>query len=171
MKKINLSILLTLFFILVMGTAIYLAFDFPFLGALYPIIVASFVLILALYSLVQQVKALGSEKGLAESKNMGTIDIEADSSMPMSERFQKATRAFAWMLALYLAIWLFGFKIGAVVFILVYIRIMAETRWAMLAGLTVGLVFFLFCFDRFLGVYWPVGLLGLWLEDTWPWLF
>jgi hypothetical protein len=171
MKKINLSILLTLFFVLVMGAAIYFALDFPFLGAIYPIVVASFVLILALYSLVQQVKVSGSEEGLAESKNMGAIDIEAESSMPMSERFQKATRAFAWLLALYLLIWLVGFKIGAIVFIIVYIRIMAGTRWVMLLSLTVGLVFFLFCFDWLLGVYWPVGLLGLWLEDTWPWLF
>ena len=128
-------------------------------------------MVMALLVLVTELRGAGGEERLRSGTGGGVIDLEADRSMPSLVRARKAARVFAWLLVLYLGIWLLGFKIAVVAFLTAYVAIEARSRWFSILGLLALLVFFLFLFERFLGVYWLEGLLGQWLGERWPWLF
>lgn len=162
----------TLLIALVMVWAIFVAMDFPFLARLYPLMAGSFTLVMAILLLVIELRAAGKEKGRGGGTGSGAaIDIEANSSMPALVRTKKNVEAFAWFLAVYLAIWLLGFKIGVLAFLVAYIGLKARVQWFLVLSLLAGLVALLAFFDVALKVYWPSGLLEQWLGERWPWLF
>ena len=171
MKKLGASTVFTFFIVLAMIWAVIGAKDFPLMARLYPWFVGSIGLVISLLLLVKELKGIGRKKAVESGTGGMAVDLESDSSMPRSVRTRKALRAFAWFLALYLAIWLLGFKVGVVAFLIAYISIEARARWLLVLGLTVGLGFVLFCFDKLLKVYWLEGLLTDWLGESLPWLF
>ena len=155
--------------IVVMGVAIFFATEFPFRGAIYPWVAGGFTLVMALLFVVTELRGAGGEE--QSGTDGGAVDIEADRDIPASVRARKATKQLAWLLGLYLAIWLLGFKLAVVVYLAAYIGIEARSKWFSILGLTALLVFVLFMFERFLGVFWLEGLLNELLQEPLPWLF
>ena len=156
---------------LVMAWALFIAMDFPFLARIYPLMAGSFALVMAILLVIAELRVRARDKRPLASTSSGTLDIGASSSMPVSERARKTLRAFVWFSASYLAIWLLGFKIGIAVFLIAYVGFKGRARWFMVLGLLVLLAALLSFFDIGLKVYWPSGLLQLWLGERWPWLF
>jgi hypothetical protein len=103
----------------------------------------------------------------------GTIDIETDASLSGMERMKRAAKGFIWFLVLYALSALFGFKIGALMFMAAFIYKEAEERWPMVLGLTALTLAILIAFNKALNVWWNEGLLGQWewLYDNVSWLF
>ena len=165
--KVRPTTIFTLLVVVIMGLAVLDAVGFPFRAGLYPMVVGSFAVVMALWLLVRELRGAGGE----ERTSGGAIDIEADRGIPASVRARKATRMLAWLLGLYLVIWLTGFKLAVVAYLAAYIGIEARAKWFSILGLTALLVFVMFMFERFLGVFWLEGLLNQWLEEPLPWLF
>lgn len=164
--KIRSSTIFALAIGLVMAWAVFVAKDFrPFvLVGIYPVIAGSFTLGAVLWLLINEIRGAGGGK-----KPRGVaVDLVAD-DMPASVRARKAARAFGWFLALLAAIYLLGFKIGAIAFFIAYVGMETRTRWFLIVGLAGGVVFVLVLFQRFLEVFWPLGLLGEWLGEYCPW--
>ena len=153
----------------IMGLAVFSATNFPPRTAIYPLVAGSYTLVMALLCVVTELRGAGRVGGSGASG--GLIDLEADRSIPASVRARKAIRVLAWLLGLYLAIWLLGFKLAVVSFLTAYVGIEARARWFLILGLMALLVFVLFMFERFLEVFWLEGLLNQWLQEPLPWLF
>lgn len=171
MKKVTPTAIFTLIIAIAMVWAIYGAKDFPWMARLYPWFVGSVGLVITVMLLVQELRGTRRKKRPGNGTGGVAMDIEADNSMTSSVRIRKAFRAFAWILSIYIAIGLLGFKIGVVVFLIAYICAEDRAPWFLVLSITAGQIFVLFLFDRFLNVFWPPGLLGQLLGDTWPWLF
>lgn len=153
----------TLFIILVMGVAIYVARDFPFLAAIYPIFAATIVIGACIASLARHL--------MGKSIEGGAIDIESDTSMDRSEKLRKSAKAFGWIIGLYLLIALLGFKLGALLFIVVFIKSEARSSWPLTFSLALLALVILVTFQSVLNVFWPEGLLGYSISESVPWLF
>lgn len=159
------STIFTLLIGLIMVVAVSIATGFPFLARIYPLIVGSLALVMVILLLARDFRHT-STGGISSS-----IDIKADHTMPASVLAKKAGGVFAWILCLYLGIWLVGFKIGVVAFFISYTKIKAGLRWPWILGLTMILISALIFFDRVLRVFWPSGLLEQLLGEFVPWLF
>ena len=168
--KLNPAVIFTVLIAVVMGMALFTSKDFPLLARIYPLLIGSFVLVMAILSLVTELSRKGGEKGTGDTGS-GAMDLEADTSLKGSVRAKKGIMAFGWFSAAYLAIWLLGFKIGVTAFLITYVSLRGRVRWYSLLGLVACLVSVLVFFDVVLGVYWPSGLLEMWLGDSLPWLF
>jgi TctA family transporter len=70
----------------------------------------------------------------------------------------------AWIVGMFLAIWLVGFAGATLVMTLLYLRLGAGERWAISLALSLGAFLFVYgLFERGLGVPFPVGSLLVWL--------
>jgi len=163
MKSFGATQYFTMFIILVMAVAIYVAKDFPFLAAIYPIFAATIVLGACVASLVRHM--------MGKSIEGGAIDIESDDSIEKSEKLRKSAKGFGWVIGLYLLIALLGFKLGALVFIVSFIKIEARASWPLTGALAVLALAILVTFQSVLNVFWPEGLLGAAVYEQVPWLF
>lgn len=153
----------TLFIILIMGAAIFVARDFPFLAAIYPIFAATIVICACIASLVRH--------AMGKSTEGGAIDIESDTSMERSEKIKKSAKGFGWVIGLYLLIALLGFKLGALTFIVSFVKIEAKRSWPATLALALLALAILMTFQSVLNVFWPEGVLGYAISERVPWLF
>ena len=165
MKKMGVPEYFTIFLLIVMSLGLIRSFTFPYLAAIYPIVICTIIIICCIASLVRHFMGLGVTGG--------AIDIESDSSVPTRERLKKASKGFIWFLGLYALTALLGFKLAALVFMAAYIGFEARERWPMILTLTASTLVILIVFNKALNVWWNRGLLGKWewLADTLPWLF
>ena len=165
MKKISGGDIFTIVVLIVFGLALYRAFSFPFLAAIYPIFVCSIIILCCLASLVRSYLGLGVVGG--------AIDIGTDSSLSGLEKMKKASKGFIWFLVLYALAAVIGFKMGTLIFMAAYITKEAKERWPMVLSLTAVTLGVLIAFNKALNVWWNEGLLGQWewLYDNVSWLF
>lgn len=165
-KKFGAASVFATVVLIVMIMAILVASRYPFLAGIYPIVIAAGVAVACMLEILKNVgkKLLASNKG-------ATMDISEDSDMPAGERLLKTLTMFCWLLGLYLATYLIGFKLATLLFLGSYIFV--HTAGSLLRSILVPLAafIFLYAFQAYLGVYWPVGLLGEILEDIVPILF
>jgi len=138
-------ILFCVFLILVAATAIYLALDWPFNAALFPLSVSIPLLILAATQLWQ---LLCGEEEVIES---AAVDLEFSSDVPPEIERRRVIAAFAWIAGFILTVYLIGFPLTVPLFICCYLRFesgvgalptIAATAitWAMFYGLFQKLV-------------------------------
>ena len=77
--------------------------------------------------------------------------------------WRRAAAICAWILGMYLAIWLLGFSLATLVTTLLYLR-SARERWSLAIGLSLaGFAFVYGLFEKGLGVPFPPGALFVWL--------
>lgn len=162
MKKIGSSTYFSLLTAGVMLIVIIDATNMPFLAGLYPGIVAGVIFALAVAQVIQDFRIGQTTEG--------GIDI-GKSEVPTAIRYRRGLRTYMWVLGLYLAIALFGFKVGAMAFLAGYLKIEDGSRPFKIVAICTIVFVILDIFRRFLGVWWPEGLLGDVLEESMPWLF
>ena len=148
--------------VLVMAWAVFVVRDLPFAAGLYPWVVGSVTFILALLVLIGEMRRMRSGIS-AETGNGPSMDLKA-SDESARERYGGFARAMGWILGLWLSIWLLGWQIGLTVFFFAYLAFQARARWFLTLGLVALMWLMIFYFDRFLGVFWPEGILTEWLE-------
>jgi len=163
MKKIGASTYFSILIGVGMSIAVIDAIkNMPILAAIYPAVVASMLIVLSTIQVINDFR-----KGQSTE---GALDIEkADTTLKV--RYYRGSRAFMWIMVLYLAIFLFGFKVGAVVFLFAYLSLEDKGGWVKIGLVCAGMFLFLDCFRRFLGVWWSTGLMGNILDESVPWLF
>ncbi len=86
-------------------------------------------------------------------------------------RRRKTIRAFSWVLGYYLFIVLVGFKLGSLAFMAAFVAVEANVRWYKMLALIVSTIIILEVFRKYLNVFWPLGILGDFLEESVPWMF
>jgi hypothetical protein len=133
------------FLIVVASSAIYLAMDWPFNAALFPLSLAIPLLVLASIQLLQL--WLGKED-IIES---AAVDLEFSSDVPPEIARRRVISAFAWITGFIVSVYLIGFPLTVPLFVCCYLRFesslgalptIAATAmtWAMFYGLFQKLV-------------------------------
>ena len=129
----------------VTASAIYLALDWPFKAALFPLSVSIPLLILAGIQLLQ---LLVGKEDIIES---AAVDLEFPSDVPPEIERRRVITAFSWIASFILTVYLIGFPLTVPLFICFYLRFesgvgalptIAATAitWAMFYGLFQKLV-------------------------------
>jgi len=167
--KFKVQIGLTIFLISIFAFAGYKAATSFSLGAgIFPLMVGIPGLILCMIQLVKDIDSR-FEKDI-EEKPDDFVDVALDPSIPIEVALRGAGRMLTWIIALYLGIWVFGFKIAIIAFFVLYLKKEGKARWLktlILTGIAGYTIFF--HFDRLLSLNWPAGLLSKWIDL--PWLF
>ncbi|MFC2066873.1 hypothetical protein ACFLUO_07500 [Chloroflexota bacterium] len=134
-----------------------MASEFRFWGWAYPVIVGVPCLVITLILLVRELRGKVSEES--------GMDLIRDDSISRSLAYKRAARYLGWILALYLGIWLLGFKLAIPLFFVLFIGLEGKSKWWIVLALT-GLAVFMILipFGLLLGVYWPMGLIEQFLD-------
>jgi TRAP-type C4-dicarboxylate transport system permease large subunit len=162
MENIGRSTYFTMVIAIVAGVAAIDATYMPFMAGVFPGVTAAVMFVLAVAQVIQDVR-----KGQTTE---GALDI-AKSDVTDATRYRKGLRALLWIAGLYLAIILLGFKVGGIVFLAAYLKAEDKSTWIKIVLICAGMYLLLDFFRRFLDVWWPVGFLGDFLEESLPWLF
>ncbi|MFH1639680.1 MAG: hypothetical protein ABIB93_05135 [Chloroflexota bacterium] len=171
MKKLfNVKVGFSLFILLVFAYGANEVKDMVLGAAIFPIAVSSPGLIPTLIQLYREIRvSLDPERA---SSNELVIDVGSDTTIPTKMIYARGLRFFSWIIGLYGAIFVIGFKVSIPLFFILFMRIEGKTQWRTIVPVTlVSLYAIYFHFQALLGVYWPDSLLQ---HSGWipiPWLF
>ena len=97
-----------------------------------------------------------------QSRADDTEEEEQEISRDVANR--RTAAMFGWIVAYFLAIWLFGFPIGGALCSFLQLKFGSKEKWSMTIILTAGLWAFIYLlFERALHVPFPDGLVFEWL--------
>ncbi len=148
---------LNVLLICVFGAASVAALEFSEAGRLFPLAVSLVGLVLSVLQLLFSIFT----QPRADVDDSGQIEIAADMETPPDLFRARLIRFLLWVFALFLGIWLLGFKIAVPLYMAAYLRVEAKARlWliALLIALSIYLLFY--HFSRVLGVVWPEPLIA-----------
>lgn len=170
-KLLNIKVGFTLFMLVVFSYGVYEVKDMVMGAAIFPIAVAGPGLLLILIQLYREIRvSLNPERA---SANEVVIDVGSDATMPTKMIYAKGFRFLCWLLGLYLAIYIIGFKMAIPLYFIAFMRLEGKIKWRVIIPVClVSLYVIYFHFQTLLGVFWPDSLLqhSGWLS-AFPWLF
>lgn len=107
----------------VAAVAIYLAHDWPFKAALFPLAVSVPLVILGSLHLLQLIRA---KEDTVES---AAVDLEFTNDLPPELERRRVIGTFSWIAGFILCVYLIGFPPTVPLFILVYLRFESRGGW------------------------------------------
>lgn len=140
---------LLIIFFLVFGT---IATGYIHNAWIFPVLAASGGIAACVVRLVRDLRSGG------EIDSAG-FDIAAERSVPTDIAYKRAAKFVGWIVGLYIVIWLVGFKLGVIVYFVVFLRLEGQAGWLTILLLTATMFIVLLLFESFLGIYWPNNLL------------
>ena len=163
MKRVGLNTYFTMFITAVMLVAAIDAMSMPSLAGMYPGFIAGVAFLISASQLIHELRKGASSEG--------ALDIERSTQFSAGVRYRKGLKAFIWVMVYYLTILILGFKLGTVAYLAGYLKFEDKAGWIKILIICVSTVMFIEFFREFLGIWWPTGLLGDWLEEDASWLF
>lgn len=150
--KLNLHFYLALGVALVASYALYSAIDWPFRTALFPRLIGTPLLGLALIEMALSV--FGTEK----QREGHAVDFEMTTNIDPSVARQRTLAIVGWIFGFFILVLLVGFPLGVPLFVFSYLKIAGKEKW----GLTLVLTVFAWLiieglFDRLLHIPFPDG--------------
>jgi len=148
----NFNFLLALSAAFLAGYALYASMKWPFRTALFPIIIAIPLLILALIEMA--LSGFGTEK----KRESHAVDFELTTDIDPAVARRRSVSIIAWIIGFFLLILAVGFPLGVPFFVFLYLRWAGKEGW----GLTLLLTFLSWLlmeglFDRLLHLPFPPG--------------
>jgi hypothetical protein len=148
-------VLFTLTVVILLGLALWQSRHFGFRAGLFPWVIGTPTLILALGQLARDLYGKKKKKaaGLEES-------VETQIEIPPKLVRQRTISIILWTVGFFLAIWLVGFSYAVPLTILLYLRFAGAESWLMTASVTFfSWLFYWSLFEKMLSVPFPEGLL------------
>lgn len=166
--RIRLTILLNLVLLLLFSYAAISASDWPYATRLFVWAISAPALLCLLAQLVIDLRRK-IQPGISEHV-LETADLPVDRSIPTRLVVQRGLIFLAWLLGLFAAIWVIGFKAALPLFMVLYLVIEARAGWRLSLVMTVLVVIVqLVLFDQLLQIAWPEGVLVSWIEEIIGW--
>jgi hypothetical protein len=161
-KLFSIRILFSAAVMLGFAYGVWEARTYAYLARIFPFYISLVLFFLALINLVQEIRK--TLQDVAEEAAGGTADLEVKWDIEMSQVLMKFILFVFIIIILYGCIWLIGYPLSIVLFIIFMYRYLSETKWvwALIAGLA-GLGF-LALVSRLLYMDWPEGVFKL----PWP---
>ena len=151
-------VLFCVFLIFVAAAAIYLALDWPFKAALFPLSVSIPLLLLAGIQLVQ---LLVGKDDIIES---AAVDLEFSSDVAPEIERRRVISAFVWIAGFIFSVYMIGFPLAVPLFIFFYLRCESDVGWLWaLAATAITWALFYALFQRLVHLQFEQGALQAWL--------
>ncbi len=160
-KLLNVNILFSAVVTLSFGYGVYETRYYDFLAKIFPLYVSLLLLVVALINMILEIKT--ALKGEKES-NSGMGDLGTKWDIPMPVVWKRMSFYIGTILILYLGIWVIGYPLGITLYIVLFYRYVAKSRWiwSISAGLA-GFGFLTLAY-QVMHMDWPEGLIGM----PWP---
>lgn len=153
--------LLALVFTLWFGYVAWGALDFPYLARVQPLYAGTFLFILGIVNLIQQVRRT-NESGNDEGAGLGDLSTQWDLSFGLVWR--RFFYYLSMLLVLYAFFWIIGYPLTMILFIFLFYLFKTEASWkAALVAALCGLAFLALA-SHVLSMQWPEG----WIRLPWP---
>ena len=151
-------ILFCVFLIFVAAAAIYLALDWPFKAALFPLSVSIPLLLLAGIQLLQLLV------GKTETIESAAVDLEFASDVPPEIERRRVITAFSWIAGFIICVYLIGFPLTVPLFICFYLRFESGVgALATVAATAITWAMFYALFQKLVHLQFEQGALQAWL--------
>src|SRR5262245_18562006 len=146
------------FLIVVAVSAIWMAREWPFQAALFPLSVSIPLLILASIELWQ------SLFGKAEKREGASVDMELSRDLPPEIERRRVIGAFSWIIGFIVSVYLIGFPLSVPLFILAYLHFEGDMGWLTnIAATAITWVLFYALFQKLVHLQFEPGALQTWL--------
>jgi hypothetical protein len=147
--------------ILIFVAALWQSRKFSFTAGLFPWVLGFPVLAFAAVQFVLDLTGRGAAK-----KETHWLEADVEMKLPRKVVNRRTAGIFGWTFGWLVAIWLFGFTIGAPLCTFIQLRIGERERWSLALLLTgISWAFIYGVFKLFLHVPFPVGQFFLWLKQ------
>ena len=114
-------------------------------------------------AIAQLTRDLSGRRDVA-GRSASASEADVPEANPPPDVHRRTAEIGAWILGMFVAIWLVGFALATLVTTLLYLRVGARERWAVSLALSVGGFLFVHgLFERVLAVPFPPGQLLTWL--------
>ncbi|MDI7259142.1 MAG: hypothetical protein QME90_04375 [Thermodesulfobacteriota bacterium] len=142
------SLLLAVF----LAAMLYEGTTFKSKAWIYPVVIVTPTLILALIQLYRELRGM--------KKKDVIYDITPDQTQSTRVIYRKAGKYMAWILCSFALIWLIGFKLGFVLWFIIFLRVEGKRSW-LKTLITVGVAVYLIMvqYAVIFGVHWPESIL------------
>jgi hypothetical protein len=151
------SLVLGLMIMVCSGGAVFIATDWPWKAALFPIVIGVPVFCLATAEVLWGL--LG-----ASARNGPVMDFQIASNLPSKVAARRTLEALGWMLGFLAAIALLGFPVAVPVFVFLFLKLQGRERWGFSLAFSAAVWgFFYAVFDRLLHLPFPAGWIQGWL--------
>ncbi len=146
------SVLFTIILLLFFGATAWEARNFPILARILPWVVTIPCFFLTLRELLVQLRVKADHVN-----GGGSVGLDADQSNS-SKNYKKAAWCWIWLFGLYIGIWVVGFKVATIMFLILFLKIEGRATWFMTTALTaLAFVMIFVYFGPVFGVFWPIG--------------
>jgi len=137
--------------------ALWQSRTFPFSARYFPWVLGFPVFVFAVVQFIMDLTGRGD-------KREGQKKAEADVELPRHVVNRRTAGVFGWLFGWFVAIWLFGFTLGATLSTFVQLKIGEKEKWPLALGMTgMAWVFLHFIFKGVLHLPFPKGQLFRWL--------
>lgn len=138
------------------GYAVITAWSWPWKAALFPLVIAVPVFLLA------TAEAILSLRG-SEARGDATKDFQLSTHLPQKEALRRTGIAIGWIVGLFAAIVLLGFPIAIPLFVFLFLKVQGREGW-LLSIVFAAVIWAIFygLFDRMLHLPFPQGLIQDW---------
>jgi hypothetical protein len=160
-KAFNIKVIFAFLVTLSFAYGVYEALSYDFLAKLFPLYISLVLVVLAVVNMIQEIMASFKK---SQDVSAGVGDLEADWDIPMTEVWKRLSFFIGLILIFYVGVWIIGYPISITIFIILFYRYIAKTRWrsSFIAGLA-GMGFLILT-SKVLNMNWPEGLIKL----PWP---
>jgi hypothetical protein len=142
---------------LIFACALWQSRTFPFSARYFPWVLGFPVFVFAVVQFIMDLTGRGDKKG-------GQRKAETDIGLPKDVVNRRTAGVFGWLFGWFVAIWLFGFTLGATLATFIQLKIGEREKWPLALGLTgVAWAFLHFVFKGVLHLPFPKGQLFRWL--------
>lgn len=146
------------FLIFVAVSAIWMAREWPFQAALFPLSVSIPLLILASIELWQALF------GTAENRAGASVDMELSRDLPPEIERRRVIAAFSWIIGFIVSVYLIGFPLSVPLFIFAYLHFEGGMAWLTnIAATAITWTLFYALFQKLVHLQFEPGALQTWL--------
>jgi putative tricarboxylic transport membrane protein len=140
----------------IFACALWQSRTFPFSARYFPWVLGFPVFVFAVVQFIMDLTGRGDKKG-------GQRRAETDIGLPKDVVNRRTAGVFGWLFGWFVAIWLFGFTLGATLATFIQLKIGEREKWPLALGLTgVAWAFLHFVFKGVLHLPFPKGQLFRW---------
>jgi len=151
--RFNSRVLFTLCFIIILASALWQSRNFGYRAGLFPWVIGTPTLLLALFQLAKDLK--GHQK-ISTTALEGEATVEAVSPEVAKRR---TWVVIGWTVGFFVVIWLLGFAYAVPLTMVLYLKLAGREKWPITAIMTLGTWgFFYLLFQKMLNVPFPDGL-------------
>lgn len=155
--KFMFSCLLTAVF----AYGVFEARGYAYLAKIFPFSISIVLFVLGVVNIVMEVRRAVRRK---ESGGVGFSDLGTDWDIPLTDVWMRFAIYLGMILVMYAGVWVIGYPVCISLFILLFYRFVAETKWKWSLVACLAALGFLALVSRLLNMDWPEGRVSL----PWP---